>query len=399
MVREGARELALEPGDVCCGTGCSRPTSRSSSRSTSARCCSRASGVLAVCPRLAELRALPPLDGSGPARLLVRYMNALALELAVARAARPRVAAANAALELLRAAVEPSVPTSRAADPCRRCAPRSGATCGPTCRIPRSARPRSPAPTRCRCARCTRCSRTSTSRWPGCPQRAAVALPRGSPAAQRRVGHRHRLPLGVLRRGALLARVQARVRGHAERGAPAGAARRRGGQAERERERGVLAPPVGDPDSLGPPVEDPDSLGPPVGDPDSLGPPVEDPDSLGPPVEDPDSLGPPVEDPDSLGPPVEDPDSLGPAGRGPGLTSPAGRRPGPPCPRCGARCRARAPRPRCARRAPHAGGARDAGRGRAGSTSSAAGSHSTVSSSIAPGARRQPVMRRAPSAR
>ena len=57
--------------------------------------------VLAVCPRLAELRALPPLDGSGPARLLVRYMNALALEQPWLEGAAG-VAAANAALELLR---------------------------------------------------------------------------------------------------------------------------------------------------------------------------------------------------------------------------------------------------------------------------------------------------------
>jgi AraC-like DNA-binding protein len=70
--------------------------------------------VLAVCPRLAELTALPSLAGSGPARLLVRYMNALAAEVPQLEPAAG-AAAANAALELLRAAVEPRVPTSRTA--------------------------------------------------------------------------------------------------------------------------------------------------------------------------------------------------------------------------------------------------------------------------------------------
>jgi len=40
--REGDRELALKPGDVVLWTGCSRPKSRSSTRSTNVRCCSRA---------------------------------------------------------------------------------------------------------------------------------------------------------------------------------------------------------------------------------------------------------------------------------------------------------------------------------------------------------------------
>jgi AraC-like DNA-binding protein len=70
--------------------------------------------VLAVCPRLAETSSVPPLGRNGAALLLVRYLNALALELPRLDAAAGDAAAA-AALELLRAAVEPSVPTSRAA--------------------------------------------------------------------------------------------------------------------------------------------------------------------------------------------------------------------------------------------------------------------------------------------
>ena len=70
--------------------------------------------VLAVCPRLAELRALPPLHGSGPgpaAGPVHERARARAPQLEGAAG----VAAANAALELLRAAVEPCVPTGRAA--------------------------------------------------------------------------------------------------------------------------------------------------------------------------------------------------------------------------------------------------------------------------------------------
>jgi AraC-like DNA-binding protein len=69
--------------------------------------------VLAVCPRFEEIDDLPPLKESAAARLLVRYLNALALELPELDMAAT-VAAADAALELLRAAVEPGVPTSRA---------------------------------------------------------------------------------------------------------------------------------------------------------------------------------------------------------------------------------------------------------------------------------------------
>jgi AraC family transcriptional regulator, positive regulator of tynA and feaB len=115
VVREGGRRLALKAGDVVLWDGL-QPTDveilESFYKRTLLFLRDRA---LAVCPRLAEFGALPSLDGSGPARLLVRYMNALALELPRLEAAAG-VAAANAALELLRAAVEPSLPTSRSAE-------------------------------------------------------------------------------------------------------------------------------------------------------------------------------------------------------------------------------------------------------------------------------------------
>jgi len=112
-VREGARVLAVTAGDVVIWDGHTptdveivEPFHKRTLLFPRAR-------VLSVCPRLAELRALPPLHDNGPARLLVRYMNALAVEPALEGAAG--VAAANAALELLRAAIEPCVPTGRAA--------------------------------------------------------------------------------------------------------------------------------------------------------------------------------------------------------------------------------------------------------------------------------------------
>jgi AraC-like DNA-binding protein len=71
--------------------------------------------VLAVCPRLAELGDLPPLEHNGSARLLVRYINALVAELPELEPAAA-AAAANVALELLRAAVEPGLPSGRAAE-------------------------------------------------------------------------------------------------------------------------------------------------------------------------------------------------------------------------------------------------------------------------------------------
>jgi AraC family transcriptional activator of tynA and feaB len=115
LVREGDRELALTPGDVVLWDGL-QPTDVEIVEPFYKRTLLfPRDRVLAVCPRLAELSALPSLEGSGSARLLVRYMNALALELSRLEPAAG-VAAANAALELLRAAVEPSLPTSRSAE-------------------------------------------------------------------------------------------------------------------------------------------------------------------------------------------------------------------------------------------------------------------------------------------
>jgi AraC family transcriptional regulator, positive regulator of tynA and feaB len=114
LVREGGRELALKAGDVVLWDG-RQPTEVEVVEAFYKRTLLfPRERVLAVCPRLDGVEALPSLDGSATARLLVRFMNALALELP-ALDATASVAAANAALELLRAAVEPALPTSRAA--------------------------------------------------------------------------------------------------------------------------------------------------------------------------------------------------------------------------------------------------------------------------------------------
>jgi AraC family transcriptional activator of tynA and feaB len=114
LVREGDRELALKPGDMVLWDGL-QPTEIEIAEPFYKRTLLfPRDRVLAVCPRLAALDALPSLGGSASARLLVRFMNALAVE-------QPRfdsgagAAAANAALELLRAAVEPALPNDRSA--------------------------------------------------------------------------------------------------------------------------------------------------------------------------------------------------------------------------------------------------------------------------------------------
>jgi AraC-like DNA-binding protein len=113
-VREGSRQLALEAGDVVLWDGV-QPTQVEIVESFYKRTLLfPRDRVAAVCPRLEDLSAPPSLADSAPARLLVRYMNALALELPALEPAAG-VAAANAALELLRAAVEPGVPSSRSA--------------------------------------------------------------------------------------------------------------------------------------------------------------------------------------------------------------------------------------------------------------------------------------------
>lgn len=68
--------------------------------------------LLAHCPRLAETGHLPALEHSPGARLLVRYLDALAAELPELSETEA-AAAGDAALELLRAAIEPSMPETR----------------------------------------------------------------------------------------------------------------------------------------------------------------------------------------------------------------------------------------------------------------------------------------------
>jgi AraC-like DNA-binding protein len=112
LVREGDRQLALTAGDVVLWDGL-EPTDVEIVEPFYKRTLMfPRDRVLAVCPRLGDLSALPALNGNGPARLLVRYINAVALELPRLDATAA-TGAANAALELLRGAVEPSLPTSR----------------------------------------------------------------------------------------------------------------------------------------------------------------------------------------------------------------------------------------------------------------------------------------------
>ena len=93
--------------------------------------------VLSVCPRLAELDSLPELDGIGSARLLVRYMNALAFERRGStarphrrsRQRRARAAARRRSSRASRARAPPSGPPSR---------PTSAATSARTCQTPTS---------------------------------------------------------------------------------------------------------------------------------------------------------------------------------------------------------------------------------------------------------------------
>jgi AraC family transcriptional activator of tynA and feaB len=114
LVRESGREVTLTAGDIVLWDGW-QPTEVEVVEPFHKRTLIfPRDRVLAVCPRLAEVDALPPLGRSAPARLLARYLDALALELPALDDAGG-VAAADAALELLRGAVEPSVPTTRAA--------------------------------------------------------------------------------------------------------------------------------------------------------------------------------------------------------------------------------------------------------------------------------------------
>jgi AraC-like DNA-binding protein len=114
-VREGGREITLTPGSIAIWDGL-QPTDIEIVKPFHKRTLLfPRHRVRAVCPRLAEPWPLPSLEKSGPARLLARYMNALAVELPQLGTAAA-VSAANVALELLRAAVEPELPSDRAAE-------------------------------------------------------------------------------------------------------------------------------------------------------------------------------------------------------------------------------------------------------------------------------------------
>jgi AraC family transcriptional regulator, positive regulator of tynA and feaB len=120
-VRERSRELSLTAGDVILWDGLMPVEIEVIEPFVKRTVIFPRERLLAVCPRLEDVRALPPLAGSASVRLLVRYLDSLALEIG-ALDDPGRAAAADAALELLRAAVAPSVPSSRTARRAAMCA-------------------------------------------------------------------------------------------------------------------------------------------------------------------------------------------------------------------------------------------------------------------------------------
>lgn len=114
LVRESGREITLTAGDLVLWDGWQPTEVEVVEPFLKRTLIFPRERVLSVCPRLAEVDALPPLGQSPPARLLARYVDALAAELSSFDEAAG-AAAADAALELLRGAVEPSVPSTRAA--------------------------------------------------------------------------------------------------------------------------------------------------------------------------------------------------------------------------------------------------------------------------------------------
>ena len=81
LVRESSREIALKTGDVVIWDGVQPTQVEVVEPFVKRTLIFPRERVLAVCPRLADLSALPPMDGNGAAALLVRYLNALAAEL------------------------------------------------------------------------------------------------------------------------------------------------------------------------------------------------------------------------------------------------------------------------------------------------------------------------------
>jgi AraC-like DNA-binding protein len=114
QIRERSRELSLRAGDVILWDGLMPVEIEVVEPFVKRTVIFPRDRVLAVCPRLDDVRSLPPLGANASARLLVRFLDSLALELG-SLDEPGRLAAADAALELLRAAVAPSVPSSRAA--------------------------------------------------------------------------------------------------------------------------------------------------------------------------------------------------------------------------------------------------------------------------------------------
>ena len=113
-VRERSRQMALTAGDMILWDGLQPVDVEVVEPFVKRTLIFPRERVMSVCPRLADVKALPPLKQSASARLLVRYVDALAQELPQLDGPAS-AAAATAALELLRAAVEPSLPTNRQA--------------------------------------------------------------------------------------------------------------------------------------------------------------------------------------------------------------------------------------------------------------------------------------------
>ena len=123
LVRESRREIALTAGDVVLWDGLQPTQVEVVEPFVKRTLIFPRERVLAVCPRLADLKALPPMDHNGAAALLVRYLNALAAELPASTrppAAPPRTPRSNCS-------GPPSSPRSR------RAVTRVGPPCAPRC--------------------------------------------------------------------------------------------------------------------------------------------------------------------------------------------------------------------------------------------------------------------------
>ncbi|HEY1777771.1 MAG TPA: helix-turn-helix domain-containing protein [Solirubrobacteraceae bacterium] len=113
-VRERSQEISLRAGDVVLWDGHTEVEIEVLEPFLKRTVIFPRERLLAVCPHLEDVRALPTLRESASVRLLVRYLDSLAIELE-ALEEPGRAVAAEAALELLRAAVAPSVPSNRLA--------------------------------------------------------------------------------------------------------------------------------------------------------------------------------------------------------------------------------------------------------------------------------------------